>query len=152
MSSTERLHGRDGDRLLARGLAIAALTGVAVIHLVEIPGAAGQMRVLCAMFVALTAGAALVAAALVHVDRAVLWVGAALVAAGATGGYVLTRLVAVPFDTGDVGNWLEPLGLVSLFVQAGLLVLCGYRLLALRDSAGGVGQASVASLAVSHPG
>lgn len=134
MSSTEQASRRDDARLLARGLAVAALGGIAVIHLVEIVGAFGSMPVLAGMFVALTAAATLVAVALVHADHLVLWLAAGLTAAGATGGYLLTRLVAVPFDTGDVGNWLEPLGVVSSFVQTSLLLLCGYRLLALRDT------------------
>ncbi|TWP37298.1 hypothetical protein [Leekyejoonella antrihumi] len=139
-------------RLLTRGLAIAALAGIALVHLVEIPGAFGPMPVLCAMFIALTAGAVVVAAALVHADRRVLWVAAGLTAAGASGGYSLTRLVAVPFDTGDVGNWGEPLGLVSLFVQTCLLLLCGYRLLILRDLPARIDQTGPATRSVSSPG
>ena len=151
MSSTEHLRHRDGNRLLARAVAIAALSGIALIHLVEIPGAFGQMPVLCGMFAALTVAAALVAGALVHADNPLLWLAAGLTAAGATGGYVLTRLVAVPFDNGDVGNWLEPLGLVSLFVQTGLLTLCAYRSVALSGVPGRVHRMSSTAASVSRP-
>ncbi len=33
-------------------------------------------------------------------------------------GYVATRLTGLPGDTGDIGNWTQPLGLASLAVEA----------------------------------
>jgi len=53
------------------------------------------------------------------------WHASALTAFGAIAGYVLTRSVAVPFDTADVGNWLEPLGLVALYTELAVLALYG---------------------------
>jgi hypothetical protein len=41
----------------------------------------------------------------------------------AAGGYVLTRSVPVPGDAGDVGNWLEPLGVASLAIEAVVVIL-----------------------------
>ena len=32
-------------------------------------------------------------------------------------GYVLSRTTGLPNATGDIGNWTEPLGLASLFVE-----------------------------------
>jgi hypothetical protein len=37
-------------------------------------------------------------------------------------------VVAVPFDNGDVGNWLEPLGLVALFAEVAFVTLTNYAL------------------------
>jgi len=53
------------------------------------------------------------------------WHGGALTAFGAIAGYVLTRSVAGPFDTDDVGNWVEPLGLVALYTGLTVLMLYG---------------------------
>ncbi len=35
-------------------------------------------------------------------------------------GYVLSRTTGLPQATGDIGNWTEPLGLASLFVEGGV--------------------------------
>jgi hypothetical protein len=118
-----------GAALLVRGLAVVALAGVALVHLVQLPDTFRQMPGLGALFTALVVAAAVIAAGLVHVDHRLLWWLAGLTAFGAAAGYALTRAVALPFDDGDVGNWLEPLGLVALFIEASLLGLCAYRLL-----------------------
>ena len=119
-----------GLRQLPRGrlyqrhaLAIAALVGIALVHLVQLPDTFRQAPGLGALFTALVLGAPLVAAALLHLDHRLLWHAATVI-----GGYVLTRSVAVPFDTQDVGDWLEPLGLVALFLESSLLALYGYRM------------------------
>jgi hypothetical protein len=115
-------------QLLVRGVAVVALAGVALVHLVQLPDTAHQMPGLAVLFGALSLATAGLGAALVRADSRRLWLAAALTATAALGGYVLTRTTAVPFDNGDVGNWLEPLGLAALFVEGALLVLCCYRL------------------------
>jgi hypothetical protein len=115
-------------RLLTRGLAVVGLTGIALVHLVELPDTWRQTVGLGAMFALLVVAAATVAAGLLHTDTTRLWQVSALVALAAIAGYILTRSVALPFDRDDVGNWLEPLGLVALFIEAGVLALCGYAL------------------------
>lgn len=66
------------------------------------------------------------------------WIGAAALAAGPLLGYVLTRSVGLPGDSEDIGNWLDTLGLASIFVESGVLALAVTRLIlmirpALRD-------------------
>src|SRR4051795_849372 len=119
-----------GQPLLIRGLAVGGLVGITLCHLVQLPDTFRDSPALGWLFAALSLVAALLAAGLVHADHRLLWSLAGLTAAGALAGYVLTRMVALPFDTDDVGNWLEPLGLVALFVEGGLLGLCIYRLTA----------------------
>jgi hypothetical protein len=53
------------------------------------------------------------------------WFVAAGVAAGPFIGYVLSRGPGLPDYTDDKGNWLEPLGVVSLLVEAVLFALAG---------------------------
>ena len=38
-------------------------------------------------------------------------------------GYILTRSAPVPGDPGDVGNWLEPLGVAALITEAIVVIL-----------------------------
>ncbi|WP_330260428.1 hypothetical protein OG586_34175 [Streptomyces murinus] len=51
------------------------------------------------------------------------WLLAAGVAVGPLLGYVLSRGPGLPDYRDDIGNWTEPLGLVSLAVEGALLLL-----------------------------
>jgi hypothetical protein len=65
--------------------------------------------------------------------RAALLAAAGLALSAAIG-YVLSRTTGLPNATGDIGNWTEPLGLASLFVEGCLVALAGYRLALLSSS------------------
>lgn len=79
----------------------------------------------------LEVGALVVAGALVFAAGArwtaartrLTWLVAALVGAGPFVGYVLTRTTGLPGATDDIGNWGEPLGVVSLVVEAVLVLV-----------------------------
>ncbi len=103
--------------VLAAGAFVAATAHVPVIrpHLSEAP----YMGVL---FVVLTAACvSLGIAALIKDDRAV-YALAALTCGLAILGYAATRLVSFPMLADDVGNWLEPLGLVSIASEAVVVI------------------------------
>ncbi|MER8120505.1 hypothetical protein [Streptomyces sp. NPDC094031] len=51
------------------------------------------------------------------------WLLAVGVAAGPLLGYILSRGPGLPHYSDDIGNWTEPLGLVSLAVEGALLLL-----------------------------
>ena len=113
---------RDG---IARTLAVIGLASVALIHLLDLPGKFGETPYLAWMYIALIAGCLAVGAALVRRGDPRVWTAAALLPLGALVGYTLTRTVGLPQATGDIGNWTEPLGLASLFVEGSLVALCG---------------------------
>ena len=62
-------------------------------------------------------------------DR-VVWFATALLAASTVLGYVLSRTTGLPGATDDIGNWLEPLGVASLFVEGVVVLLAGTALAA----------------------
>jgi hypothetical protein len=117
---------------LAAAAAVAAAAHIPVIgeHLAEAP----YMGVL---FVLLTGACfALGAAALMRDSRAV-YAASAGTCALAIVGYAATRLVAFPMLADDVGNWFEPLGVVSIASEA-IVVACaltGLQRRNVRDSA-----------------
>ncbi len=43
-------------------------------------------------------------------------------------GYAFSRSTGLPSATDDIGNWLEPLGLASLFVETCVVVLSAFAL------------------------
>jgi hypothetical protein len=117
--------------VLAAAAAVAAIAHVPVIapHLEEAP----YMGVL---FVVLTAACTVLGvAALVRGGRAV-YLLTVLTCGLAVLGYAATRLVAFPMLADDVGNWLEPLGVVSIVSEsiAVAAALAGLRRLSVRDA------------------
>ena len=63
------------------------------------------------------------------------WAAALLLGAAPLLGYLASRTIGLPGDAGDVGNWGDWVGMVSLFLEAGLIVLSVSMLLALRARA-----------------
>jgi hypothetical protein len=116
---------RKRDAPLALSLLAAALClGVTAIHIVDqggLPGdkAPGYVQVL---YYALELGGVLTAAALLGSRMRTRWALALSVAIGPIVGYVLSRGPGLPDYTDDVGNWTEPLGVISLVVEGALLV------------------------------
>jgi hypothetical protein len=73
------------------------------------------------MYMALIASVVIVAGGVLF-DRSPRWLlAAAAAAASVMAGFVINRTVGLPNATDDIGNWTEPLGLVSLVVE-GLVI------------------------------
>ena len=70
------------------------------------------------------------------------WAAALLLGAAPMLGYLASRTIGVPGDAGDVGNWGDWVGMVSLFLEAGLIVLSVSMLLALRARAAARAEAA----------
>jgi hypothetical protein len=62
----------------------------------------------------------------------------ALIAGSAALGYVLSRATGLPHANGDIGNWTEPLGLASLFVEGSVVAVAGAAFLVTRRAPAGV--------------
>jgi hypothetical protein len=98
---------------------------VAAIHVIDqggIPGSKTPEYVGAGYWI-LEIVAILTALALIISRTRATWFVAIGVAAGPLIGYILSRGPGLPNYTDDKGNWTEPLGLVSLVVEAVLLIL-----------------------------
>ena len=113
---------------LALGVPAALLSlGVAAIHVVDqggVPGSKDPSYVGIGYWVLEIVAVVLAVALLARRARAsvLTWVVAAGVGLGPLLGYCLSRGPGLPSYTDDIGNWTEPLGIVSLVVEV-LLVL-----------------------------
>jgi hypothetical protein len=112
---------RDG---IARGVAVIGLAGVALIHLLDLPGKLSETPYMFFLYLGAIVGSLGLAALLVRASDARAWAAAATLPALVLVGYVLSRTTGLPQDTGDIGNWSEPLGIASLFVEGSLVALC----------------------------
>jgi hypothetical protein len=112
-----------------RAVAIVGLLGIGLIHLIDSIGKYSETRYLFWMYLALVVGTIVVSGALLHRESRAAWALAGLLALAPLVGYVLSRTTGLPSAKGDIGNWTEPLGLASMFVEGCLVALSGYRLL-----------------------
>lgn len=101
--------------VVAAVIAAAAHVPVIAPHLDEAP----YMGVL---FVVLTAACLVLAATLAVRDGERVYALSALTCGLAVVGYAATRLVTFPMLADDVGNWLEPLGVISVLSESVVVV------------------------------
>jgi uncharacterized membrane protein HdeD (DUF308 family) len=101
------------------GVALILVTGA--IHFIDAPSSFGDATYKGVLFLA-NGIAAIIAAFGIHRGvRTWGWGLGALVAGGALVSYVISRTVGLPGLPPDV--WLEPLGILSLMVEAAFIVL-----------------------------
>jgi len=128
-------NARHHDEAIARTLGCIGLMGIALIHFLDVFSQFEQAPYLGGMYVVLMV-ACLLAVGLMLTGRArPAWVLAAAAAIGPLVFYTLSRTTGLPGSNGDIGNWEEPLGLASLFVEGSLVLLSAWALSALRPVA-----------------
>jgi hypothetical protein len=111
-----------------RWLTVACLAATASIHISIAPDHLREAPYAGVLFVALAA-AALAAAVLLLITRDDrVWAAAAALSASALVAYVLSRSVGLPMLADDVGDWLNPLGVLALLSELTALVACTHEL------------------------
>ena len=108
-----------------RTLGVIGLSGIALVHLLDLPGKFSEVPYMAWMYVALILGSVALAAVLIRDDDPRAWTAAAALAASVVTGYVLSRTVGLPQSSDDIGNWGEPLGIASLFVEGAVVAVSG---------------------------
>ena len=135
---------RDG---IARAVAVIGLAGVALIHLLDAPATFQSAAYKGWLYVGLILGCVVVAGALVRSSDRRAWTAAALLSLGAIVAFVISRTVGLPQGADDIGNWSEPLGIASLFVEGAVVALASAALWERRarvNAAGRLGRPAAA--------
>ena len=101
-------------RRIAVGLALACL---AAIHILDIPGKLTETPYIAGMYFALVVAAFVLMERLFTTGTRRDFLAAAALSTSVLLGFVINRTVGMPGAMDDIGNWLEPLGLVSLVVE-----------------------------------
>jgi hypothetical protein len=109
----------------ARAAAALALSALAVIHVVDLPGTLGPTPLVGWGYLGIIAAAVLIGGVLIARPHWLAWAAAAALAVSAMGGYILTRALPGGFlgDHGDIGNWHCPLGIAALSVESVIILL-----------------------------
>jgi len=114
--------------LVARGVGAVGLAAIALIHLLDAPGKLSETPYMFWLYLALIAGCVSGAALLLRGTARLGWLAMIALSLSPLGGFVLDRTTGLPGATGDIGNWTEPLGLASLFVEACVIAVGVYGL------------------------
>jgi len=105
-------------RRIAVGLGLAT---VAAIHILDLPGKLAETPYLGVIHIVLIIAAFVLTERLFVVGSRLDFIAAAALSAAVIVAFTINRTVGMPGATGDIGNWLEPLGLLSLVVEAFIL-------------------------------
>ena len=105
-------------RRIAVGLGLAT---VAAIHILDLPGKLAETPYLGVIHIVLIIAAFVLTERLFVVGSRLDFIAAAALSAAVIVAFTINRTVGMPGATGDIGNWLEPLGLLSLVVEAFVL-------------------------------
>ena len=106
-----------------RAVTVIGLIAIGIIHAVEIPGQVSGAVWLTIGFCLLAVIAPGIGLWLLLRPSLLAWEFAGAGCALAAAGYVLTRSVPMPGDAGDVGNWMEPLGVTSLITEGVVVIV-----------------------------
>jgi hypothetical protein len=101
------------------GIALILVTGA--IHFIDAPGSFGDATYKGLLFVANGIAAVVAAFGIYRGERRWGWGLGVVVAGGALVGYIISRTVGLPGLAPDI--WLEPLGVLSLMVEAAFIAL-----------------------------
>ena len=122
-------HAQDDARaVIARAIAILGLLSIALIHVLDLQSKLEETPYLGVAYIGLIIGCVIAAGALLHSPTRVAWLLTFVLSLAALVGYTINRTVGMPHATEDIGNWLEPLGLASLFVEGCVVLVSGYAL------------------------
>jgi hypothetical protein len=108
---------------IARTLAVVGLAGVALIHVLDAHDTFVSSQYKGWLYVGLIAGCVVSGAMLVRRSDTRAWAASLLLPLGAFVAFIYSRTVGLPGGADDIGNWWEPLGLSSLFVEGALVAL-----------------------------
>ena len=114
------------ERPIERTLAVVGLAGVALIHLLDLHDTFLAAPYKGWLYLALIAATLVCAGALVRGDHPRAWAGALVLPLGAFAAFVWSRTIGLPAGADDIGNWWEPLGLASLFVEGALVAVSAH--------------------------
>ena len=124
----------DGEKI-ARGVGAAGILGVGLIHFLDVVERFHETAYIGVLYLALIAACLVAARHLILVGDRRSWILAGGLAAVTFAAYAVSRTVGLPASTDDIGNWAEPLGLASLFVEGAVVLLSADMLARIRRPA-----------------
>ena len=111
---------------VGRAVGIVGLLGIALIHFLDAFSAFDESKFVFVLYILLMIVTLFASGILLRTDSRLTWMLAGGTAGLTIVGFLLTRTTGLPGFPDNVGNWKEPLGLASLWVEGLVLVLSVY--------------------------
>ena len=110
----EQLRGLLNTRRFATTIGLA---GLAAVHIMDLPGKWAETQYLAFGYIGIIVMAGVLIERLLKSGQAFDYLASAGLALAVIAGFIVNRTVGMPGATDDIGNWFEPLALLSLFVE-----------------------------------
>jgi hypothetical protein len=118
----------------ARAVGVVGFAAVALIHVLDLQSKFHETPYLGVAYLLLIVGMLYASFELIRDNTHRGWIVGGAIAALTFAGYAVNRTWGMPGAMEDVGNWLEPLGLASLFVEGAVALLAAWAVTALARS------------------
>ncbi len=112
----------------ARAVGVVGFAAIALIHVLDLPAKLDETPWLGVAYIVLVAGMIVAGFDLIRGAIRRGWMIGGALAVFTVAGYAVNRTWGLPGATDDIGNWLEPLGLASLFVEVSVALLAWWAL------------------------
>lgn len=96
----------------------ALIIVIAAAHVALVPAHLREAPYAAVLFIALAGACLMIAVVLIACDTRSVWASAGALTSAAALAYVFSRSVGLPKLGDDVGQWLDPLGVVALTCEA----------------------------------
>ena len=108
----------DRQRTLTSVAVMLGLAGIIATHVMDLPGKLSEVPYMGLMYIGVILAAGYLMRRIVTRGDRMAFLGSAALAAAVFAGYVINRTVGMPGATDDIGNWMEPLGVLALVCEA----------------------------------
>ena len=115
---------------VAHAVGIVGLCAMALIHFVDVFGKWHETTYIAVLFLVLIAGSLVASGLLLTGNGRAGWALGGLLAGLTLICYIVSRTWGLPGSHNDVGNWTEPLGAASMFVEGVIVVMSATLLIA----------------------
>jgi hypothetical protein len=135
-SQGEMMHVTSRTATLRSATVLIGLAGIVAVHAIDVTGKMQEVPYMGLMYLGVIAAAGFLMERIVRRGTRLDFLAAAGLAAAVIVGYVVNRTVGMPGAMDDIGNWWEPLGLLSLMVEGWVVwhALAAARIVTLPES------------------
>ena len=107
----------DRQHTLASVAVLIGLSGIIVTHVLDLPGKLSETPYLGVLYIGLIIAAVVLMQRIITKGDRTTFLASAALGALVLLGYIVNRTVGMPGATDDIGNWLEPLGIVAILSE-----------------------------------